>query len=121
MTGGPRYYGLLRRTADNVAGPWPRERAVGGLLAVLGAVKSHRRNTGAREATGGPWECGLLRRAADVVAGPRPRERAVGGLCGLGAREATFGPRYYRLLLAPRTSSWVRGNKRGASAACRPF
>ena len=27
-TGGPRYYGLLRRAADVVAGPRPRERAV---------------------------------------------------------------------------------------------
>ena len=55
------------RAADVVAGPWHRERAAGGLQAVLGAVKHRRRGLGAREATGGPWECGLLRRAADVV------------------------------------------------------
>ena len=42
-TGGPWYYALLRRAADVVAGPRPRERAVGGLQAVLGGVKSHRR------------------------------------------------------------------------------
>ena len=37
---GPFLFQLrLRRAADVVAGPWLRERAVGGLQAVLGAVK----------------------------------------------------------------------------------
>ena len=89
-----------RRPAER---PRQRERASGGLQAVLGAFKSHRRNTGAREATGGPRYYRLLRGAADVVASPRPWERAVGGLqavlgavkyrrCCPGAHEATGGP-----------------------------
>ena len=56
-TGGPPDYGrLLRRAADVVAGPRPRERAVGGLQAVLRAAAPPARLTDkrTREATGGP-------------------------------------------------------------------
>ena len=94
---------MERRGRRSAEGPWPRQRAVGGLQAVLGAGKHRRSCPGAREATGGPRYYRLLRGAADVVASPRPWERAVGGLQavlgavkhrrrGLGAREATGGP-----------------------------
>ena len=66
-SGGLRYYRLLRRAADVVTGPRTRERAVGGLQAVLGAGKYRRRGLGAREATRGPLYYRLLRRASDVV------------------------------------------------------
>ena len=63
-TGGPRYYRLLRRAADVVAGPRPRARAVGDLQAVLGAVKYRRRGLGAREVQRQPkpplWPAGTL-------------------------------------------------------------
>ena len=42
-TGGPWYYRLLRRAADVVAGPRPRERAGRGLQGVLGPVKYRKR------------------------------------------------------------------------------
>ena len=106
--------------------------AVVGLQAVLGAVKSHRRGTGAREATGGPQYYRVLRRAADVVAGPLNRERAVGGLHAvlgsssltgaaseLARRRADRGNADF--CVAPRTSSRARGDGSGPSAACRPF
>ena len=50
-TGGPWECGLLRRAADVVAGPRTRERAVGGVKAVFGAVKYSRRCLGGREVT----------------------------------------------------------------------
>ena len=54
-TGGPRYYRLLGGTADAVAGPRPRERAVVGLQTVLGIVKPRRCCLGGREATRLIW------------------------------------------------------------------
>ena len=42
-TGRPWYYALLRRAADVVAGPRPRERVGRGLQGVLGPVKYRKR------------------------------------------------------------------------------
>ena len=45
-TGGPQYNRLLGGIAHVVAGPRTRQRTVGGVQAVLGAGKSHKRGLG---------------------------------------------------------------------------
>ena len=92
---------------------WPRSSRGDGRTAVLRTSGSCRGRHRGSVATG----AGRRRPAGRSRAGESNR-------LGLGAREATGGPRYYRLLLAPRTSSRVRGTGSGGSgppAACRPF
>ena len=86
--------------------------------------------------TGGPRYYPLRGGTADVVAarchgrGPSAARRpfsepssrtGVAPELAIGAREATGGPRYYRLPLTPRASSRVLVHVSGPSVACRPF
>ena len=76
MTGGPRYYRLLRRTADVVAGPRSRECALGGLQALLAGGKSHRCGLLTREATGVPWDIKMTRHSRRAPSSrPEPNGR----------------------------------------------
>ena len=68
-TGGPWYYRLLRRAADVVAGPRPRERAGRGLQGVLGPIKYRKR--------GLTVAVDRVDDRLDAIAATRPRTEAI--------------------------------------------